>query len=95
MSNNLNTNTEEKANSVKTSGRSNISRRQNGKTTGLTNFFERCTAEYSAQFPNEQLDAIEFEKKCTNRWKNMTKKEKACFETITSNKTHCVEAKDT
>lgn len=60
--------------------------RQNEKNRGFANFFEMCRTEYKVQFPNEQLDENDLQRKCTNRWKNMTKKEQAYFEKLTKRK---------
>ena len=71
---------------IKQADQNSMASRQNGRDRGFAIFLETCTAEHKLQFPNEQLDVNELQRKCTNRWKNLTKKEKAYFEKFTKNK---------
>ena len=81
---NLDANIEEK--DIKKAGGNSMASRQNGKNRSFANFLEMCTTEHKVQFLNEQLDENDLQRKCTNRWKNMTKKEKAYFEQLTKRK---------
>ena len=60
--------------------------RKSGKTNGFDVFSDMCKAEYRIQFPTQDLTGEEFQKKCSNRWKNMTKKEKEHFYKISREK---------
>ena len=59
---------------------------QRTKRNGFTVFCEMCAAEYAKQFPEEQISETEFQKKCSSRWKDMTKKEKASFDSLSKSK---------
>ena len=57
-----------------------LSNRKSSKDKGFSKFCEMCNMEFSTQFPTQPLDDNELKKKCTQRWKDMTKKEKKHFE---------------
>ena len=57
-----------------------LSNRKSSKDKGFRKFCEMCNMEFSTQFPTQPLDDNELKKKCTQRWKDMTKKEKKHFE---------------
>ena len=50
-----------------------------GKMTAYAFFVQTCREEYKKKHPDEQVDFAEFSKKCAERWKTMTDKEKKRF----------------
>lgn len=59
--------------------KSGATKRKSGRVDSLDKFLNMCNQEYRNQYPTQELNEEEFKKKCTNRWKNMTKKEKEHF----------------
>ena len=59
-----------------------LTNRKCSKDKGFSKFCEMCNMEFSTQFPTQPLDDNELKKKCTQRWKDMTKKEKKHFEIL-------------
>ena len=62
--------------------KSEATKRKSGKVNSLDKFLNMCKKEYRDQYPTQELNEEEFKKKCTNRWKNMTKKEKEHFDKL-------------
>jgi len=50
-----------------------------GKMTAYAFFVQICRDEHKRKHPDEQVSLIEFTKKCSERWKTMTEKEKRRF----------------
>ena len=62
--------------------KSGATKRNRDKVNSLDKFLNMCKEEYRHQYPTQELNEEEFKKKCTNRWKNMTKKEKEHFDKL-------------
>jgi len=56
-----------------------------GKMTAYAFFVQTCREEYKKKHPDEQVDFAEFSKKCAERWKTMTDKEKKRFNQMAEN----------
>ena len=67
---------------AKSSEKPSSTNRKCSKDKGFSKFCEMCNMEFSTQFPKQPLDDNELKKKCTQRWKDMTKKEKKHFEIL-------------
>ena len=65
-----------------TNNKSEATKRKSVKVNSLDKFLIMCKEEYLNQYPSQELNEEEFKKKCTNRWKNMTKKEKEHFDKL-------------
>lgn len=50
-----------------------------GKMTAYAFFVQICRDEHKRKHPDEQVSLTEFTKKCSERWKTMTEKEKRRF----------------
>lgn len=50
-----------------------------GKMTAYAFFVQTCREEHKKQHPEEQVEFAEFSKKCAERWKTMSEKEKKRF----------------
>ena len=64
---------------AKTNNKTAATKRKSDKINDFDKFLNLCKDEYSVQYPTKDLNEEEFKKKCINRWKNMTKKEKEHF----------------
>ena len=53
--------------------------RPKGATNAYASFVKICREEHKKRYPNEVVDFAEFSKKCAERWKTMTDKEKNKF----------------
>ena len=86
MSTNEITSDKEPTEASKSIDPNNTITRQNGKSTGFNVFLDLCQKEHLIQNPDVQIQENDFLKKCTHRWKNMTKKEKSCFDVLSKRK---------
>ena len=68
--------------SLTADNKTKIAAKKSGKNNGFNVFLNMCKEEYGVQYPEQNLNEEEFQKKCTNRWKNMTKKEKRQFDNL-------------
>jgi len=50
-----------------------------GRMSAYTFFVQTCREEHRKKHPNENVNFTEFSKKCADRWKQMTEKEKKRF----------------
>jgi high mobility group protein B1 len=50
-----------------------------GRMSAYTFFVQTCREEHRKKHPNENVNFTEFSKKCAERWKQMTEKEKKRF----------------
>ena len=56
-----------------------LSGKVKGKTNAYAFFVQLCRDEHKKQFPGELLEYQMFSKKCAERWKTMTEREKRWF----------------
>lgn len=49
------------------------------KQAAFALFAEECRAEHKKLFPDEEVEPAELSKKCAERWKTMTEREKQWF----------------
>ncbi|MBZ3870597.1 High mobility group protein B2 [Sciurus carolinensis] len=60
-----------------------------GKMSSYTFFVQTCREEHKKKHPDSSVNFAEFSKKCTERWKTMSAKEKSQFEDMAkSDKAH-------
>jgi uncharacterized short protein YbdD (DUF466 family) len=55
------------------------SKKPKGRMSAYTFFVQTCREEHRKKHPNENVNFTEFSKKCAERWKQMTDKEKKRF----------------
>jgi hypothetical protein len=55
------------------------SKKPKGRMSNYTFFVQMCREEHRKKHPNENVNFTEFSKKCAERWKQMTEKEKQRF----------------
>ena len=53
--------------------------------TAYSYFVKECKEEHKRRFPDEQLPMAEFNRKATDRWKNMSEREKKWFNILAEN----------
>ncbi|XP_076024926.1 high mobility group protein B1a [Genypterus blacodes] len=53
-----------------------------GKTSSYAYFVQTCREEHKRKHPEASVNFAEFSKKCSERWKTMTQKEKGKFEDL-------------
>ncbi|KAM9362530.1 high mobility group protein B2a [Symphorus nematophorus] len=59
--------------------------RPRGKTSSYAFFVATCREEHKKKHPGASVDFSEFSKKCSERWKTMSAKEKVKFEELAKN----------
>ncbi|XP_041641995.1 high mobility group protein B2a [Cheilinus undulatus] len=59
--------------------------RPRGKTTSYAFFVQTCREEHKKKHPGTSVNFAEFSKKCSERWKTMSGKEKSKFEEMARN----------
>jgi len=57
----------------------NKGKKPKGRMSAYTFFVQTCREEHRKKHPNENVNFTEFSKKCAERWKQMTEKEKKRF----------------
>jgi len=63
-----------------------------GKMTAYAFFVQICRDEHKRKHPDEQVSLTEFTKKCSERWKTMTEKEKRRFNQMAdADKKECIQ----
>ncbi len=56
--------------------------RPKGKMTAYAFFVQTCRQEFRRKFPDEHVDLTELSRKCADRWKTMSEKEKRRFNQV-------------
>lgn len=60
-------------------GGAGANKKPKGRMSAYTFFVQTCREEHRKKHPNENVNFTEFSKKCAERWKQMTEKEKKRF----------------
>ena len=64
--------------STPANSKSSATRQRNG----FSIFVKLCKEEHEAKYAKVKVDETEIHKKCLCRWKDMTKKEQKCFDSL-------------